>query len=312
MTKFGRKHKVPIQRSAFTYCEDDVPSGLDLGKNKYGGPFTTEQVGDVKAFYGILKVIFAVGLAFFLDIASDPLLFFYTEHVSSIQFNVTVSKEESFNKGELRTLLLHNGLLSPLIIIVSIPFYILFIRPFAYNYIPNMLKRIGFGILLILTSVSCTFVMETVAHLESNVTATCMLSYLPGISYNTSLHQDSSGVLVQRCLSSFSRMLIYIAWYEFICAQSPHTMKGLLIGLSFAIKGLFELLAAAVVIPFSLIRQSMLSCGMDYYLLNMGVGVVALVIYIYVSRRYEQRERDEPCHVQRFVEEYYYKIQEET
>ena len=31
VTKFSYKHKVPIQRSAFTYCEDEVPSGLDLG-----------------------------------------------------------------------------------------------------------------------------------------------------------------------------------------------------------------------------------------------------------------------------------------
>ena len=33
VTKFARQHKVPIRRSAFTYCEDDIPTGLDLGKN---------------------------------------------------------------------------------------------------------------------------------------------------------------------------------------------------------------------------------------------------------------------------------------
>ena len=42
VTKFARQHKVPVQRSAFTYCEDERPSGLDLGKEKYGGCFTTE------------------------------------------------------------------------------------------------------------------------------------------------------------------------------------------------------------------------------------------------------------------------------
>ena len=45
--KFAAKHKAPINRSAFTYWEDDIPSRLDLGKSKYGGPFTTEQVEDV-------------------------------------------------------------------------------------------------------------------------------------------------------------------------------------------------------------------------------------------------------------------------
>ena len=67
VTKFARQHKVPVQRSAFTYCEDELPSGLDLGKEKYGGCFTTEQVEDVKAFYGILKVLFSFGIFFFLD-----------------------------------------------------------------------------------------------------------------------------------------------------------------------------------------------------------------------------------------------------
>ena len=38
----------PRQRSAFTYCEDTIPSRIDFGKSKYGGPFTTEQVEDVK------------------------------------------------------------------------------------------------------------------------------------------------------------------------------------------------------------------------------------------------------------------------
>ena len=48
--KFANSHTNPIRRSAFTYCEDELPSRLDLGKEKYGGPFTTEQVENVKAF----------------------------------------------------------------------------------------------------------------------------------------------------------------------------------------------------------------------------------------------------------------------
>ena len=59
--KFASDHKIPIRRSAFTYCEDELPSRLDLGKNKYGGPFKTEEVEDVKAFLGILSVLLATG-----------------------------------------------------------------------------------------------------------------------------------------------------------------------------------------------------------------------------------------------------------
>ena len=38
--KFAAKHKSPLNRSAFTYWEEDIPSRLDLGKSRYGGPFT--------------------------------------------------------------------------------------------------------------------------------------------------------------------------------------------------------------------------------------------------------------------------------
>ena len=55
--RYAIKHKHPEYRSAFTYCEDDPPSRMDFGKSKYGGPFTTEQVEDVKTFLRLLTVI---------------------------------------------------------------------------------------------------------------------------------------------------------------------------------------------------------------------------------------------------------------
>ena len=55
--KYAIKHKHPMCRSAFTYCEDELPSRIDFGKSKYGGPFTTEQVEDVKTFLRVLAVV---------------------------------------------------------------------------------------------------------------------------------------------------------------------------------------------------------------------------------------------------------------
>ena len=46
---FGRRHKQPVTSSAFAYG-DLASSRLDLGKERYGGPFTTE-VEDVKTFW---------------------------------------------------------------------------------------------------------------------------------------------------------------------------------------------------------------------------------------------------------------------
>ena len=58
--KYAWKHKCPENRSAFTYWEEDIPSRIDLGKSKYGGPFTTEEVEDTKTFFGILLLLLSM------------------------------------------------------------------------------------------------------------------------------------------------------------------------------------------------------------------------------------------------------------
>ncbi len=55
--KYAIKTNHPRYRSAFTYCEDVLPSRIDFGKHKYGGPFTTEEVENVKTFLRLLVVI---------------------------------------------------------------------------------------------------------------------------------------------------------------------------------------------------------------------------------------------------------------
>ena len=41
---YTRKHKYPERRSAFTYLDEEHPSRIDFGKEKFGGPFTEEEV----------------------------------------------------------------------------------------------------------------------------------------------------------------------------------------------------------------------------------------------------------------------------
>ena len=70
--KFAAKHKAPLNRSALTYWEEDIPSRIDLGKSKYGRPFTTEQVEDVKTILRLLTMsspFFIVTLSLTLHIS---------------------------------------------------------------------------------------------------------------------------------------------------------------------------------------------------------------------------------------------------
>lgn len=57
--RFAFKNKHPLLRSAFTFWEAEIPSRIDLGKSKYGGPFSNEEVEDVKTFIRTTGVLVA-------------------------------------------------------------------------------------------------------------------------------------------------------------------------------------------------------------------------------------------------------------
>ena len=87
VVSFAREHRNPVRCSAFTYCEDELPSRLDLGKEKYGDPFTTEQVEDVKAFLGILKLLLTLGPLFSVERSISFLLPLFFNHIFGIFYS---------------------------------------------------------------------------------------------------------------------------------------------------------------------------------------------------------------------------------
>ena len=310
VTKFARQHKIPVQRSAFTYCEDELPSGLDLGKEKYGGCFTTEQVEDVKAFYGILKVLFSFGIVFFMDFAADSILHLFAFHITPhhiIINNTTHDVIFEFNKTQnINVPILFNT--SHLLIVICIPLYLCLLRPFISQYVPGMLKRMGLGMFLTFVSTLVSFSVDTSAHANvNNSNASCLFR----IEQSTTLDLDPVLLLIQLTLSALSHMLIYTAVLEFICSQSPHSMKGLFIGVLYAIRGLYQLVATLLAFSFAHHTFQSMSCGFWYYLMNIVIGVVALLVYTCVAKRYRYRERDEICNIHQYAEEYYSNPQQE-
>ena len=83
-------------------------------------------------------------------------------------------------------------------------------------------------------------------------------------------------------------------------------MKGLLIGMFYAIRGLYQVLAALLVLPYNYLGTHMYpSCGFYFYLMNIVFGLVAVLAYVWVAKRYRYRVRDELCNVRQYAEEYY-------
>ena len=59
---YTRKHRYPERRSAFTYIDEEQPTCMDYGKEKFGGPFTEEEVEDVKTFFRLFLMIISVNI----------------------------------------------------------------------------------------------------------------------------------------------------------------------------------------------------------------------------------------------------------
>ena len=103
---------------------------------------------------------------------------------------------------------------------------------------------------------------------------------------------------------------VFIALFE-LCAQSPFTMKGLTIGLSFASAvGLTSVLTGATFTTLAHAWSQPVSyptCTFWFYLFIIAVTVVGLVMFGIVAKWYKKRERNEPVHEQKIVEDYYNK-----
>ena len=92
--------------------------------------------------------------------------------------------------------------------------------------------------------------------------------------------------------------------FEFISAQSPYSMKGLLIGVMFAVRGLFQLLFSIAILPFSLKPiwgthrmkhdpPPIFNCGFGYLLFTCIVGLTGLILFSLAVKRYRYRERND-------------------
>ena len=99
---------------------------------------------------------------------------------------------------------------------------------------------------------------------------------------------------IQNTLNAIGYMLIYISTFEFICAQSPQSMRGILICSFFAIKGLFRLLSVLVVYtPFTQWNLPYIfpSCGFVYYLINVVILLAGIATSIIAAKKYHHHGR---------------------
>jgi len=170
-------------------------------------------------------------------------------------------------------------------------------------------------------SVVSIFFIETSGHVHAkhngtpNITCLFIAEYCSDQSHNFSetLKLSSFILAVPNFLTGISAPLIYITILEFISAQAPHTMKGLLLGVFYAIRGLFIMLGCVFIIPFNQPKiwkrqDTVFNCGFYYYLMNTLLAVVCVVVFVAAAKWYHQREREERPYEHVYAENYYARL----
>ena len=207
---YAMKHKYPEDCSALTYWEEEAPSRLDLGKEKYGGPFTEEEVEDVKTVFRILALFIAVielalfGFKRYHDVCI---------HESSI-YCIMIKR---YGVYHCTVLLFFLGYL--------------FVHGYFYKYIPSMLTRLCIGLFFALFTCITQVFMEKFPYIEVIILQHVLMGIWYFLIFPTALEftiaqspEHMRGMMVGICYGSlgignvFGAILFYFLsqWYYYI------------------------------------------------------------------------------------------------
>ena len=270
---YARKNKCPRRRSALTYIDEEHPSRLDFGKHKFGGPFTEEEVEDVKTIFCLTPLlVLAYAVFFFCELELSHVL-------TKKTFECTISlKDFAINCLNF----------------VWIPVYHFFIYPFVRSHIPSLLKMIGAGLTLCLVS----------TVINTAVTATVQFTHNITMADSPQVTVPLYWVIVVQLLNGLGAGITMIYSVEFVMAQTPNRMRGIMMGLEIIIAG-WSTIGSPLLLRIFLMFKASQRFTFYFYLALPLLAMLVLIIFVIVAKRYKLRERERHVNIQAIVEEHY-------
>ena len=307
--KHAIKNKRPRCRSAFTYCEDELPSRIDFGKSKYGGPFTTEQVEDVKTFFRLLLLLLFYCSLPTIVIKVDQLMH-QIDKLISVQISDMPTQACYLQQ-------FYTNYTTYFIAAVLIPVYEFCVYPILrrhFSWVKSHLKII-LGILLQMAGILVLMAfMLNVRHtyLDNyghNLTLKCIFSEETGALVNT---LNREWLMLPDIINAMSLVTSAIGGIELICAQTPYSMRGLMFGAVYGGFSVYASIAYGVTHPFT--REpnfwgtGIFSCGFWFLMLNLIALVINSAFLLVIGILYKKRKREDVLpNEQIFAERFYSK-----
>ena len=305
VVRYAIKHKHPECRSAFTYCEDEPPSRIDFGKSKYGGPFTTEQVEDVKTFLRVILIIF-VGTVILYAVF---VLLQQLERMLNLLTDTTSTSKTFYLECYSIEAFIESFLFSSVIIL---PFYELVLYPIFHRCLEMINSHWKFisGVFLLIAETGALWIMESVARHKYHLTNNSYNSTIPCIGHGTlSTSMNFRYMAVPLLLHSLSTTAIAIGSFEFIASQAPYSMRGLIMGMIYCTLTLFAAIGLGISVlltQYSSLVTGIISCGFWHSLLLLVVEVLVGVMLVALQRWYKKRKREDVLPNEHIFAERYY------
>ena len=282
---YTRKHSYPERRSAFTYIDEEQPTRMDFGKEKFGGPFTEEEVEDVKTVLRLLPLVICLS--------------FSVGALQLIRMMVYLLYDDEKNS------LLNESITNWLFPLLLIPLYQLLLHRCFHSCSPSMLRCIGVGLLMY----SLGFVLLSAFGIYGVIVSDDVQRYLSctvlaANATNPGNNAEWYWILGPFILYSIGRTITGVLFFEFIIAQSPDKMKGFAMGIKLGCTGLVILANEAF---------NWMTYTICHDITIVIVLVVLFVVFLVLTKCYTLRERNREINIQAIVEEHYerYMDQEE-
>ena len=320
--KYSFTHKLPVRRSALTYWETKIPSRIDFGKHKYGGPFTNEEVEDMKSFFRLLLLMISL-FGFFLALDTQ-----------SFATKFMIQRIGCPRLILLFLFVVNSDHIKIFIALIGIPMYHFLLKKYFLRYIPNLLTRIGIGLFLCLIKESFNPLLMYITNPSttnqgviqcdlnalglfsgdnSSSITLCLIANGKFLRGNGTCHHICPEIvkennlfyllIIPQVIEGLSSLLVFMTVLEFICAQAPHTMKGLLIGVWYAMMSIHY-------VAVSIAKTNATTANnINYWTIHSGMkgfGIfTSIILYLIVCKFYRYRERDEVINEQQMIEEQY-------
>ena len=121
---------------------------------------------------------------------------------------------------------------------------------------------------------------------------------------------DAKWLAVLDLLFYTSTLFFVIGSFEFICAQSPYSMRGLLFGTGYGSVMLFNILGYSIMQPFRRLSftwdSGIISCEFWFLLLILTLLVISIVLFYGFVKWYKKRKREDVLPNEHIFAERYY------